>query len=217
MPLTDSPPRSADLDLGAGSHRASVTLEPADSLPQDDQFFSIIEHREPHALIIGATAGGDDVVYFAAAVGAPHQSSPRRRAHGRRMRSADARSPITPRSWCRTLACSTARAPGSIQRYLEGGGTVLMTLGPRARASIAFRSSGHQRADRNLNSQGGGWTGRVSAVEQSHPALREAQGWRSVRFFRYVAVEPQEGDAALDPLRRWAALLIERHVGRGDC
>src|SRR5262249_34703241 len=56
----------ADLDLGTGAHRATVTLEPADALPQDDQFFSVIEHREPRALIIGANASGDDVSYFAA-------------------------------------------------------------------------------------------------------------------------------------------------------
>src|SRR5262249_5623180 len=60
----------ADLDLGAGAHRATVTLEPADVLPQDDQFYTVVEHREPRALIIGANASGDDVSYFAAAVGA---------------------------------------------------------------------------------------------------------------------------------------------------
>ena len=30
----------AELDLGTGAHRATVTLEPADAAAQDDQFYS---------------------------------------------------------------------------------------------------------------------------------------------------------------------------------
>jgi hypothetical protein len=213
-PLTDSTALFSDLDLGAGSHRATVTLEPADSLPQDDRFFSIIEHREPRALIIGATAGGDDVSYFAAAVGAltnPRLAVERTGsdAIGRRALADYAALVVS------DVGVLTGGSVGTIQRYLEGGGTVLMTLGPRAARLDRIPLSGHQRIDRNLNSQGGGWTGRVSAVEQSHPALREAQGWRSVRFFRYVAVEPQDGDAALIRFEDGRPLLIERRVGTG--
>ena len=90
-----------------------------------------------------------------------------------------------------------------------------MTPGPRAARLDKIPLSGHVRSTRNLNSQGSGWTGRVASVEQSHPALRDAQGWRSVRFFRYVAVEPQADDAALIRFEDGGPLLIERRVGAG--
>jgi hypothetical protein len=90
-----------------------------------------------------------------------------------------------------------------------------MTLGPRAARLDKIPLSGHSRSSRNLNSQGNGWTGRVASVEQSHPALRDAQGWRSVRFFRYVAVDPQPDDALLIRFEDGGPLLIERHVGAG--
>jgi hypothetical protein len=90
-----------------------------------------------------------------------------------------------------------------------------MTLGPRAARLEKIPLSGHVRSGRNLNSEGGGWTGRVASVEQSHPALRDPQGWRSVRFFRYVAVDPQPDDATLIRFEDGAPLLIERRVGSG--
>jgi hypothetical protein len=204
----------ADLDLGAGAHRATVTLEPADALPQDDQFYSVIEHREPRALIIGANASGDDVSYFAAAVGA--LTNPRLAVE---RTGSDAISQRALADYSALVVSDVGVLSGAsvtfIQRYLEGGGTVLMTLGPRAARLEKIPLSGHTRSGRNLNSQGGGWTGRVASVEQSHPALRDAQGWRSVRFFRYVAVEPQADDAALIRFEDGGPLLIERRVGAG--
>jgi hypothetical protein len=191
-----------------------VTLEPADALPQDDQFYSVIEHREPRALIIGANAGGDDVSYFAAAVGA--LTNPRLAVE---RTGSDAISQRALADYSALVVSDVGVLSGasvtSIQRYLEGGGTVLMTLGPRAARLDKIPLSGHTRSGRNLNAQGGGWTGRVSSVEQSHPALRDAQGWRSVRFFRYVAVEPQADDAALIRFEDGGPLLIERRVGAG--
>ena len=213
-PVTDSTVLFADLDLGAGAHRATISLEPQDALPQDDQFFSVIEHREPRALIIGASAAGDDVSYFAAAVGAltnPRLAVERTGSDAVSQRALADYSALV----VSDVGVLSGGSVGAIQRYLEGGGTVLMTLGPRAARLDKVPLSGHRRSDRNLNSQGGAWTGRVSSVEQSHPALRDAQGWRSVRFFRYVAVEPQEGDAPLIRFEDGHPLLIERHVGAG--
>jgi hypothetical protein len=212
--LADSTALFPELNLGAGSHRATVSLEPQDALSQDDQFFSVIEHREPRALIIGANAGADDVSYFAAAVGAltnPRLAVERTGSDAMSQRALADYSVLV----VSDVGVLSGASAGTIQRYLEGGGTVLTTLGPRASRLDRIPLSGHARTDRNLNVQGGTWTGRVSAVEQSHPALRDAQGWRSVRFFRYVAVEPQEGDAALIRFEDGRPLLLERRVGAG--
>jgi hypothetical protein len=203
-----------NLALGTGTHRATVSLEPEDSLPQDDRFYAVIEHREPRALIIGASAGADDVSYFAAAVGAltnPRLAVERTGSDAIGQRALADYSALV----VSDVGVLSGASAGAIQRYLEGGGTVLMTLGPRASRLDKIPLSGHARVDRNLNSQGGGWTGRVSAVEQSHPALRDAQGWRSVRFFRYVAVDPQDGDSSLIRFEDGRPLLIERRIGAG--
>jgi hypothetical protein len=203
------------IELGAGTHRITVALEPADSLPQDDQFYAVIEHREPRALIIGANSNGDDVSYFAAAVGA--LTSPRLNVE---RTGADAVSQRALADYSALVVSDVGVLSGpsvsAIQRYLEGGGAVLMTLGPRAAQRDKVPLSGHERATRGLNAQSGGnWTGRVAAVEQSHPALRDAQGWRSVRFFRYVPIDPLPDDTVLIRFEDGRPLLIERHVGAG--
>jgi hypothetical protein len=104
---------------------------------------------------------------------------------------------------------------GAVQRYLEGGGAVLVTLGPRANQRERMPLSDHQRASGVAGNTSAETGSRVAAVEQSHPALRDAQGWRSVRFFRYVPIEPLPDDSVLIRLEDGRPLLIERRVGAG--
>jgi aerotolerance regulator-like protein/VWA domain-containing protein len=211
-----------DLDLGTGTHRITVSLEPADSLPLDDKFYAVLERREPRALVIGARASGDDVSYFAAAVGAltnPHLAVERTDSDALSQRAlADYSALIVS-----DVGVLSNPAISSIQTYLEGGGSVLITLGPRAAQRDNIPLSGHVRDTRSLKSQNttataggnGDIAGRVAAVEESHPALRDAQGWRSVRFFRYVPIQPQADDAVLIRFEDGHPLLVERHVGAG--
>jgi hypothetical protein len=211
-----------DLDLGTGNHRITVSLEPADSLPLDDKFYAVLERREPRALVIGAKASGDDVAYFSAAVGAltnPHLAVEKTDSDALSQRAlADYSALIVS-----DVGVLSNPAISSIQTYLEGGGSVLMTLGPRAAQRDNVPLSGHVRDTRSLKSQNttataggnGDIAGRVAAVEESHPALRDAQGWRSVRFFRYVPIQPQADDAVLIRFEDGHPLLVERHVGAG--
>ena len=218
LPNADTRALFSDLDLGAGTHRVIVTLEPADSLPQDDPFFSVLERREPRALVIGANSTADDVSYFAAAVGA--LTNPRltveRTGAGALTQRALADYSVLVVSDVGVLNGATI---STLERYLEGGGSVLMTLGPRAAQRDRIPLSTHVLDARSLKAQGanahGEVAGRVAAVEESHPALRDAQGWRSVRFFRYVPVTPLPDDSVLIRFEDGHPLLIERHVGAG--
>jgi hypothetical protein len=207
-----------DIDLGPGTHRVTVTLQPADSLPEDDQFFAVLEHREPRALIIGANSNGDDVSYFAAAVGAltnPRLAVERTGADALSQRALADYSALV----VSDVGVLSGASVGTLQRYLEGGGSILMTLGPRAAQRDRIPLSGHTLDSRSLKTQearqNADLAGRVAAVEASHPALRDAQGWRSVRFFRYVPIEQQPDDAVLIRFEDGHPLLIERHVGAG--
>jgi Aerotolerance regulator N-terminal/von Willebrand factor type A domain len=211
-----------DINLGPGTHRITVALEPADTLPQDDQFYAVLERREPRALVIGAASAGDDVSYFSAAVGA--LTSPRL-AVERTGSDAISQRALADYSALIVSDVGVLSGPsiGALQRYLEGGGSVLVTLGPRAAQQDRIPLSGHTRDTRSLKSQNstataggnGDIAGRVAAVEESHPALRNAQGWRSVRFFRYVPVESQQGDHVLIRFEDGHPLLIERQIGAG--
>jgi hypothetical protein len=218
LPNSDSRVLFPGLDLDKGTHRITVALEPADSLPQDDQFFSVLERREPRALVIGANSNADDVSYFAAAVGAltnPRLTVERTGADAIAQRALADYAVLV----VSDVGVLNGATVGALQRYLEGGGSVLMTLGPRAAQRDRIPLSAHVPETRSLKAQAaktnGEVAGRVAAVEESHPALRDAQGWRSVRFFRYVPVTPLPDDTVLIRFEDGHPLLIERHVGAG--
>jgi hypothetical protein len=56
---------------------------------------------------------------------------------------------------------------------------------------------------------------RVSAVDDSHPVLRETSGWRAVRFMKHIDVRMGEQDRALITLGDQSPLLIERNGTAG--
>ncbi len=211
---TDARVAFAGLELGAGEHRATVTLDPNDALPQDDRYYAVLDRKQPRALVIGANSAGDDVAYFAAAVGAltnPRLAVERTGADTLGQRALPDYSALVVSDAGILSDDSAAR----IQGYLEAGGAVVMTLGPRAASLRKLPLSGDEPSRRALEAQGAANPIRVSAVDESHPMLRDAQGWRSVRFFRFVPVKPRPGDAVLIGLEGGAPLLIERRVGAG--
>jgi hypothetical protein len=204
------------ITLGDGQHRAMAVLEPKDSLSQDDQFFAVLERRVPRALIVSANVAGDDGAYFAAAVGSltsPRLAVERSAANDLARRTLADYSALV----VSDVGILSDDAVDLIEAYLQGGGAVLTTLGPRAAGRETLPLSGHQLARRGLLGGTGrsDQPGRVSDVEQSHPALRDAEGWRSVRFFRFVPIEPGSDDQVLIRFETGAPLLLERRVGAG--
>ncbi len=127
----------------ARAHRATVTLEPRTACPRTTSSSPVIEHREPRALIIGANARRRRRLVLRCSRRLAHQSTPRRRAHrlgcDQPARARGLRRARSVRRW-RALG---AQRRTTIQRYLEGGGTVLMTLGPRAARLDRIPLSGH--------------------------------------------------------------------------
>lgn len=205
----------AGLGLSTGEYRVVVALEPEDALPADDRFHLVIQRTEPRALVIAANRAGDDAAYFEAAVGA--LTAPRL-AVERVAVSSLAESPLAEYavlivSDAGILSGETERA---VERYLASGGTVLMTAGPRAAARETLPLSRHRIASGARDARrGSSRATRVSAVEESHAALRDASGWRSVRFFRHVPIEPQADDSVLIRLENGDPLLVEHRVGAG--
>jgi hypothetical protein len=213
--LTNGEARVAfsDLDLKEGEHRVVVSLEPQDTMPQDDRFYAVLERNQSRALIVTADSKGNDASYLAAAVGS--LTNPRFEVESVAADSIDQRKiadySAVIVSDVGILSESAARA---IQEYVEAGGAVLMTLGPRAATMNTFPLSGHTRLS-TVSGSSAERPVRVSNVEVSHPALRDAQGWRSVRFFRYVPIQTGAGDSVLIRFEQGDPLLVERRAGGG--
>ncbi len=200
------------LELGTGHHRVVASLEPRDGLPQDDQLYSTVDRVEPRVLLLAASTSSDDSAYLSAAISSltsPRLVVDRNTPEGLDRRAlADYAAVIV--SDVGILSEESAQA---VQRYIESGGAVLMTLGPRSASFRTLPLSGHELSTRAQAAAS--QTGRVSVVEESHPALREAQGWRSIRFFRHVAIEPRPEDTVLIRFEQGPPLLVEQRTGSG--
>jgi hypothetical protein len=91
-----------------------------------------------------------------------------------------------------------------IARYIEAGGAALITLGPQA-ARLPNEPITEMAIRKTVSEEQ-----RIEQVDDSHPVLRDATGWRAVRFMRHVILTPRESDRTLLTLQDESPLLIER-------
>jgi hypothetical protein len=197
-----------ELDLAAGTHRVEVRLEPADQLAQDDRFFAAIEHADPKVMLVSRAANADEAAYFGAAI--ESLTAPRLAVERSTVSEAEARALNTYSAVvvADSGALSSAAAE-RIREYVASGGALLATLGVGATSE-----RGEPLSDlriREIRSA----PASVGFVEASHPALRDANDWHSVRFFRHAHIEPAPDDRVLIALDDGSPLLLERSVGAG--
>ena len=197
-----------DLELSAGSHRIEVALEPADALPQDDHFYAVLEHADPKALLVARDTRTDDVAYFAAAIGS--LAAPTLNVE-ERAPDAIGSSALTGFSLlvvADTGVLSDIQAK-RIKDYVAAGGSVLATLGTSASPEPGPLLEGWRIGEPEQRAAA------VGEIATTHPVLRDAGDWHSVRFFRHRAVQVPEDDKVLIAYEDGMPLLIERTVGAG--
>jgi Aerotolerance regulator N-terminal len=195
-------------ELGVSSHRMEVRLEPQDALPQDDRYFSMLEHADPRVLVVSRTRESDDAVYAAAAIGS--LSSPRLDTEQRAAQEIEGRNLQTYASIVVTDMTALSSTTGErIDEYVRAGGSALVMLGPGMSEQRSGVLAGLSL--RNVVTK----PTRVAHVDASHPALRNADGWQDVHFLRYLQVVPAKDDKVLIALQDGGPLLIERALGAG--
>jgi hypothetical protein len=200
-------------ELGPGEHRITARLEPADALPVDDTFFALLRHVEPKVLLIAASDTSDDAQYLRAALGALQRprfavESALPGALATRQLSDFAAVVVS------DAGLLSGAAASALQKYVQGGGAALVTLGTRAAQMDSIPISGAKRARGDARRQADE-PARVGDMEQSHPVLREAGAWRQVRFLRHVATTPPEGSRVLMRFTNGTALMWEQPIGSG--
>ena len=198
----------SDLKLSAGSHRIEVSLEPTDALPQDDHFYAVLEHADPKALLIAPDPRADDVSYFASAIGS--LAAPTLNVE-ERTTDAIGTGALTGFSLMVVAdvgALSDIQAK-RIKEYVAAGGSVLATLGTRTSIEPGALLEGWRISEPQQT------VAAVGEIATTHPVLRDAGDWHSVRFFRHRAVQVGDGDKKLIEYEDGTPLLIERTIGAG--
>jgi len=200
-------------ELPVGEHRLAVRLEPADDFAADDARFALLRRVEPKVLVVAADIQGDDARYFSAAL----QALARPRF--------DVEIALPSALATRQLGDFAAivvsdagllndAAASAVDKYVQAGGALLMTLGSRAAQRGTVPVSGAKLAGgsaRNDSSK----PSRIASIEQSHSVLRDPGAWLRIRFFRHVAVEAPENARVLLSLENGTPLMLEQTLGSG--
>ncbi|HJY38507.1 MAG TPA: hypothetical protein VJ299_13610, partial [Steroidobacteraceae bacterium] len=198
----------SDLKLSAGSHRIEVSLEPTDALPQDDRFYAVLEHADPKALLVATDTRADDVAYFAAAIGS--LAAP---TLNMEQRPPDAIGTGALTSYSLLVIADTGAVSDvqarRIKEYVAAGGSVLATLGAGSSVEAGPLLEGWRIGE--VEQRGA----TIGDIATTHPVLRDAGDWHSVRFFRHRRVEVGDNDKVLITYEDGTPLLIERTIGAG--
>lgn len=200
-------------DLGPGEHRLAARLSPADELPADDAWYTLVRRVQPRVLLVAASATGDDATYLRAALQA--MAEPRFDVE---VATAAALATRSLSEFAAVVVADAGLLVGApeqgLRKYVEGGGAAWLALGPRALQQRVMPLSGARLATGRLRAAGDA-PARIAEVEQSHPVLREPGAWRSIRFFRHVPVVAPEGAQVLLQFEDEAPLLFEQPLAEG--
>jgi len=202
-------------DLGSGEFRATATLRggTGDALADDDTGFALLRRVVPKVLLVSAAPNADDAAYLGAALAA--LETPRLDVTRATAASLSGR-PLADYAAVLVSDAGILDSAGeaSLRRYVQQGGAAILTLGQRSQTLKTVPVSG-QAITGSATAGKVGEGDRIGEMTQSHPVLRDAAGWRDIRFFRQVRVTATAEDRVLLRLASGQPLLVERTIDSG--
>ena len=203
------------LELAAGGNRVTAELTPGDDLAVDDRRHLAVERPEPRpVLMVGTDGRGGASPFVASALGTlaaqDYRIDPVAAAALADSALEDYVFVVV------TDAGVLADEDAALLRgYVESGGALFMALSRRSAGLAAAPVTGHEfEPFSDFGRQDGEFLA-VGALDRSHPALGRMDDVRRARFYRHVAVQPQDGDRVLMRLDGGGPLLVEHTLGAG--
>ena len=202
------------LESPYGFHKAEIRIEPADSLREDDRFPFAVERADPHPVLFLHTAGQQQgELYYRAALESVSEAG--------FVLEPLAVDQATNQSLSKyafvVLSDVSSLPPGlenSLRAYVNGGGSLLVALGPGSAALARVPVS-------NEAIQGTSYAGRegdrfqiVATADAEHPSLRRANKLDGVQFYQVVRVDPGQS-RVIARLSNQVPVLLEKQIGEG--
>jgi hypothetical protein len=203
------------LEANYGFNRGEVRLEGGgDSLPGDDRFRFSLERADPRrVLVLHDARQGRTGLYIRTALEAGAEG-----AFAPDVRTAEQAGNLDLSVYSHVVLADTGSLPAgfeeSLKRYVQGGGGLLIALGPAtaARQKVPVL---------NLAIQGTRYAARdaerfqlATDLDSGHPVLANVNRLDGVRFFQHVAVDTAD-TRVLARLSDRSPLLVERRLGEG--
>ncbi len=202
------------LDAPYGFSRGEVRIDSADALPADDVFPFAVERTDPRkVLFVDDGRHPLAMVYFKAALESSGDAA--FQLEGLRPEQA-ANAPLS--HYAFVVLSNLGSLPGgfedALRSYVNGGGSLLIALGPSSIAMAKVPVTGEAI-------EGTSYAGRenqiffsVSELDSGHPALRSVDKFADVKFYQVARVMPVKS-VVLARLNDQTPLVLEQSIGEG--
>ncbi len=201
------------LDVPYGFSKCEVRIDAADQLGADDLALFAVQRSDPkRVLLVHESRDTRSPVYFRAALGAAAEA-----AFTLDTMTVDQSSGVDTSRYA-FIAMVDAIPPAAFvekaQRFVAGGGSLLIMAGPNAARQSKIPVIDLRVTEGQYYPRAGERFSVVGESDPTHPSLRRAGKWEGVKFFYAVGVDPQNGRVAARLSDR-TPLLIERGIGEG--
>ena len=207
-------------NLSEGANRCSIEIAAGDFAPDNKFYFTIRREVPARALIIESAARGrSDSFYLESALGLNEELP-----FSFTIKSAGAVDPSGISEYALVILNDSGRLSSalgdSIRRFVEAGGQLIISTGPRTDAN-SFNGSLHGIAPATLGDAvqtKPGDSVALTDVKFDHPifeVFRESGRLAAARVFGYFRTEPSPNAAVIARYEDGSAALIEANAGKG--
>ena len=202
------------LESPYGFHKAEIRIQPDDSLREDDLFPFAVERADPHPVLFlhqGGQSRGE--LYYRAALESVPEAGfvieplPVEQAANQ----AFSKYAFVVLS---DIGSMPAGLENSLRVYVNGGGSLLVALGPASVAMQRVPVSGEAIQSSSYASREGDRFQTVASADAEHPSLRRANKLEGVQFLQDVRVDPGQS-RVIARLTNQDPLLLEKQIGEG--
>jgi hypothetical protein len=202
------------LEAPFGFNRGEVRIDSGDSFPADDRFNFSIERADPHPVLF--VRDGRDTrsqVYFGNALGAASEAAFRLENV-----TTDQVANLSPSKYAFVVLSDAALLPAgfadALGKYVRGGGSLLIALGPAATSGRRIPVFDENLRGERYSSRDGDLFQAIAWVDPAHPSIRLANNWEGVKFYQVARVEPGSAKVVAR-LADQTPVLLEKRVGQG--
>jgi len=203
------------LDVPYGESKCSVKVDGADAFSADDVNYFAVKRADPErVLFVHQASDARSPLYFGTALGAAAQAS-----FVLQPITPEQATDIDPTKYAFVVLSDVPAVPSVLEnvliRYVEAGGSVLVAEGMSAAHREHIPVFGGTVEDGHFYARSGnaGFEG-AGEMDASHPALKDANGWKGTKFF-YASAVPAENARVVAKLADGTPLLLDKQMGEG--
>ena len=202
------------LDSPHGFHKAEIRIEPHDSLKEDDRFPFAVERADPHPVLFLHQAGQTGaVLYYRAALESVPEAG-----FVMEPLAVDQAANQAFSKYAFVVLSDVNAVPSalenSLRAYVNGGGSLLVALGPASAAMQHVPVSGEAIQGSSYAARDGDRFQSVATADAEHPALRRTNKLDGVQFFQVIKVDPGQS-RVIARLSNQNPILLEKQIGEG--